>query len=169
MRNASRSNSAIPQYGRAGTTTIATSSTPLRESSSTPGLPGGRRIRVGGTPLFLPPDTPFGEDDEDEEAHEEYTAALREGRLRLPSVSCPAGMPTPDRQNTGKRRQRMSGAGLGVRRGSDEDEDLDDVPESLEAMSGRLVKSSEIEQGIVRVQGGWEERGEGEGKEEPGD
>jgi len=41
-------------------------------------------------------------------------------------------------------------------------------------MSERLVRSSEIEEGIVRVMGGWEERADGEesavmGKEEPGD
>ena len=56
----------------------------------------------------------------------------------------------------------------------DEDDELEDIPESLEAMSERLVRSSEIEEGITRVQGGWEEREEGEesavmGKEEPGD
>ena len=93
---------------------------------------------------------PFEDDEDDEEAHEAYEAAVRDGRARLPSV---------------------------VREGDGEDGDEgapDDVPESLMDMSQRLVRSSEIEEGIVRVQGGWEERAEGEesavmGKEEPGD
>jgi len=110
----------------------------------------GRRRRASQTPLFMPRDTPFGEDDEDEEAHEEYTTALREGRARLPSVS-----------------GRDGG-------NEDEDEGMDDVPDSIMEMSERLVRSSEIEEGIVRVLGGWEERADGEesavmGKEEPGD
>lgn len=131
---------------------------------------GGR----GRTPLFIPRDTPFGEDDEDEETHEEYTNALREGRLRLPSVSRPAGTPEPEEwgRKKGKRSARRA---MSARSMIDEDdEDLDDIPESLEAMSGRLVRISEIEESVVRVQGGWEEKGEGEesavmGREEQGD
>jgi hypothetical protein len=115
-------------------------------------------------------DTPFGDEDEDEEAHEEYTSALREGRLRLPSVSRPAGTPGLDEDDGSRRGKRRSRSRVVV----DEDESLDDIPETLEAMSGRLVRSSEIEEGVVRVQGGWEERAEGEesavmGREEPGD
>ena len=101
----------------------------------------------------MPGDTPFGDDDEDEQAHEAYTTALREGRARLPSVMG----------------DRASGG-----RDEDDDEGLDDVPDDIMDMSERLVRSSEIEEGIVRVMGGWEERVEGEesavmGKEEPGD
>ena len=105
--------------------------------------------------MFMPRDTPFGEDDEDEEAHEAYIQALREGRARLPSV-----------------------VGVGGRRQDDQDGDgdgdEDDVPDGIMEMSDRLVRSSEIEEGIVRVIGGWEERAEGEesavmGKEQPGD
>ena len=99
----------------------------------------------------MPGDTPFGDDDEDEQAHEAYTTALKEGRARLPSVG-------------------------GDRAGSrmDEGDEDEDVPDDIMDMSERLVRSSEIEEGIVRVMGGWEERVEGEesavmGKEEPGD
>jgi hypothetical protein len=176
MRNATRSAS-IPNSRRGGTATpgVGGSATPFRDASATPG-PGGEGARGGryATPLFMPNDTPFGEDDEDEEAHEEYTAALREGRLRLPSVSRPAG---PELDERGSKK----GKGKGKRKfnwrdqiDEDDEDDLDDVPETLEAMSERLVASSEIEEGIIRVQGGWEERAEGEesavmGKEEPGD
>jgi hypothetical protein len=117
----------------------------------------------------LPRDTPFEDDEEDEEAHEQYTAALREGRYRLPSVSRPAGPELDERGKKGKGKKRRL-ASL-----ADEDsDDEDDMPETLEAMSERLVASSEIEEGIVRVQGGWEERADGEesavmGREEPGD
>jgi hypothetical protein len=57
----------------------------------------------------------------------------------------------------------------------DEDEDeVEDVPESILEIGQRLVRSSEIEESVVRVQGGWEELREGEesavmGREEPGD
>ncbi|WWD17775.1 hypothetical protein CI109_102216 [Kwoniella shandongensis] len=157
MRNASRSVSAVPNSRRGGTGTATPSVTPFgREESSTPGphSSGGRR-RMSQTPLFMPRDTPFEEDEEDEEAHEAYEEALREGRLRLPSVSRPAG-------------------GDGSERGDDDDLDLDDVPESIMDIGERLVRNSQIEQGVVRVQGGWEERIDGEesavmGKEEPGD
>lgn len=169
MRNASRSVSAVPNSRRGGE-----SSTPLREASQTPGSSGSRgsggRAGRGPTPLFMSRDTPFGDEDEDEEAHEEYTSALREGRLRLPSVSRPAGTPGLDEDDGSRRGKRRSRSRVVV----DEDESLDDIPETLEAMSGRLVRSSEIEEGVVRVQGGWEERAEGEesavmGREEPGD
>ena len=110
----------------------------------------GRR-RASQTPLFMPRDTPFGEDDEDEEAHEAFTEAVKSGRARLPSVAL----------RDGEERDVEEG-------------DEDDVPESILDMSQRLVRSSVIEEGIVRVQGGWEERAEGEesavmGKEESGD
>lgn len=119
-------------------------------------------------------DTPFGEDDEDEQAHEEYTAALREGRLRLPSVSRPAG-PELEQRGLKKGKGKKRTANWRDEYGDDEDdEELDDIPETMEAMSQRLVASSEIEEGIIRIQGGWEERAEGEesavmGREEPGD
>ena len=118
----------------------------------------------------MPRDTPFGEDDEDEEAHTEYTEALREGRLRLPSLSRPAGPELDERGKKKKGKRKMDWSLVD----DDDDDDLDDMPETLEAMSERLVASSEIEEGIIRVQGGWEERAEGEesavmGREEPGD
>lgn len=120
----------------------------------------------------MPRDTPFGEDDEDEEAHEEYTTALREGRLRLPSVSRPAGADLDDLGKKGKGRKRKAREWSLAEQ--EEEEDGDDIPETMEAMSERLVRSSEIEEGIVRIQAGWEERAEGEesavmGREEPGD
>ena len=129
----------------------------------------GSGLNRDGTPLFIPRDTPFDEDDEDMEAHEEYTLALREGRLRLPSVSRPAGTPAPESPTFSRRGVRRS-----VYDGRDDEEDEDDVPDSLGVMSQRLVRSSEMEERIVRVQGGWEERLEGEesavmGREEPGD
>lgn len=148
--------------------------TPFRGDSTTPfseagesGTGSGSRGRYA-TPLFMPRDTPFGEDDEDEEAHEEYTTALREGRLRLPSVSRPAGPELDDGKKKGKKRKARAWAL------DDDDDDDDDVPETMEAMSERLVASSQIEEGIVRIQAGWEERAEGEesavmGREEPGD
>ncbi|WWC86368.1 uncharacterized protein L201_001244 [Kwoniella dendrophila CBS 6074] len=153
MRNASRSVSAVPNSRRGGTASV----TPFgREDSSTPGPSGsaGRR-RMSQTPLFMPRDTPFDEDEEDEEAHEAYEEALREGRMRLPSVNRPAG------GENGLTRM-------------DDDDDLDDVPESIMDIGERLVRNSQIEEGVIRVQGGWEERAEGEesavmGKEEPGD
>ncbi|WRT64256.1 uncharacterized protein IL334_001187 [Kwoniella shivajii] len=156
MRNATRSVSAVPNSRRGGTSTPSV--TPFgREDSSTPGPSGsaGRR-RMSQTPLFMPRDTPFDEDEEDEEAHEAYEEALREGRLGLPSVNRPAG----------------ESQGL-TRMGEDED-DIDDVPESIMDIGERLVRNSQIEEGVIRVQGGWEERAEGEesavmGKEEPGD
>ncbi|WVR05986.1 hypothetical protein IAU60_003014 [Kwoniella sp. DSM 27419] len=155
MRNASRSVSAVPNSRRGGGGTPSV--TPFgRGESSTPG-PGasnGRR-RMSQTPLFMPRDTPFDEDEEDEEAHEAYEEALREGRLRLPSVSRPAG----EHARVGR---------------AMDDDDIDDVPESITDIGERLVRSSQIEEGVVRVQGGWEERLDGEesavmGKEEPGD
>ncbi|WWC58488.1 uncharacterized protein I303_101031 [Kwoniella dejecticola CBS 10117] len=155
MRNASRSVSAVPNSRRGGT---VSSVTPFgREDSSTPGPSGSAsRRRMSQTPLFMPRDTPFDEDEEDEEAHEAYEEALREGRMRLPSVNRPAG------DESGLTRMR------------DDDDDLDDIPESIMDIGERLVRNSQIEEGVVRVQGGWEERAEGEesavmGKEEPGD
>jgi len=154
MRNATRSVSVTPAPNSrrgGGGSVVPFIGGNGRENSATPGPNGGsgRRRRESQTPLFIPRDTPFGEDDEDEEAHEEYTAALREGRARLPSVGRARG-------------------------DQDEDDGMDDIPDSIMDMSERLVRSSEIEEGIVRVMGGWEERAEGEesavmGKEEPGD
>jgi hypothetical protein len=172
MRNPTRSVSAVPNSRRGGV-----SSTPSARGTSeitpSPDFGGDGREE---TPLFLREgsatptlgfgDTPFGQEDEDEEAHTAYLTALREGRWRLPSVS-------GDKGHRGEGRRSVRKDVL------DDDEDEgeeegDDVPESLEAMSGRLVASSRIEEGILRVQGGWEERGEGEesavmGREEPGD
>ncbi|ODN77894.1 hypothetical protein L202_05001 [Cryptococcus amylolentus CBS 6039] len=155
MRNASRAPS-VANSQRGGE-----SATPFREDSTTPG-PGeaqGRR-RMSQTPLFMPRDTPFDEDEEDEEAHEEYLNALRDGRSRLPSVFRPSG---ETKKGKGKRR-----------RDEEDEDDEDDVPESLENIGARLVRNSEIEEGVVRVQGGWEERSAGEesaviGREEPGE
>lgn len=158
MRNASRAPS-VANSRRGGT------STPFREESSTPGLSGsggmGSRRRMSQTPLFMPRDTPFDDDEEDEEEHEMYLSALAEGRERLPSVSHPAG--------EGRERGRRRGRGR-----KEEEEEEEDVPESVVDIGERLVRNSEIEQGVVRVQGGWEERGDGEesavmGRDEPGD
>lgn len=158
MRNASRAPS-VANSRRGGT------STPFREESSTPGLSGsggmGSRRRLSQTPLFMPRDTPFDDDEEDEEEHEMYLSALAEGRERLPSVSHPAG--------EGRERGRRRGRGR-----KEEEEEEEDVPESVVDIGERLVRNSEIEQGVVRVQGGWEERGDGEesavmGRDEPGD
>ncbi|ORX36089.1 hypothetical protein BD324DRAFT_630107 [Kockovaella imperatae] len=179
MRNPTRSISAtpIPNSRRGGTASTPglggqSGSTPFGRSSVTPFAGRETRESTGrgimdrsATPLFIRADTDF--DEEDEEAHEEYTAALKEGRLRLPSVSRPAGTPAPDGLDNGSGRRS-------VRRSLDIDDDEDDVPESLDAMSQRLVRSSEIEERFTRVQGGWEEREEGEesavmGREEPGD
>jgi hypothetical protein len=131
------------------------SSTPLflRESSATPTIGFG--------------DTPFGQEDEDEEAHSAYLTALREGRWRLPSVSGFSREKSEERRSV--RRDVLDYDDDGEGEG-----DGDDVPDSLEVMSGRLVRSSQIEEGILRVQGGWEEMVEGEesavlGKEEPGE
>lgn len=105
-------------------------------------------------------------DEEDEEAHERYTAALREGRVRLPSVSRPAGgteMGKNERRNLKRRIEE------------EEDElDGDDEPEGMEKLGERLMKASEMEEGVVRVTGGWEERAVGEssevlGREEAGE
>lgn len=157
MRNASRAPS-IANSRKGG------SSTPFREESSTPGFSGfgsmGSRRRMSQTPLFMPRDTPFDEDEEDEEEHEIYLSALAEGRQRLPSVFHPAG--------------EGGGRGRGRGRGREEEEGEEDIPESVVDIGERLVRNSEIEQGVVRVQGGWEERGDGEesavmGREEPGD
>ncbi|KAK4685494.1 hypothetical protein P7C73_g4657, partial [Tremellales sp. Uapishka_1] len=134
-RNASLS--AVPNSRRGGT------STPAREDSATPG-PGASsrtRRRMSETPLFLPAD------EEDEEAHEEYEEALREGRRRLPSVMV----------------------------GEEDDVEMDDdEPDGMRKIGERLVRSSQLEEGVVRVSAGWEEREEGEesavmGREEPGE
>jgi hypothetical protein len=105
-------------------------------------------LRRGGTPLFIPRDTPFGDDEEDEDEHEAYAEALRAGRYRLPSVA--------------------------PREEEEEEENPFDEPEGMMAIGERLVRASQIEEGVVRSHGGWEERGEGEdsavfGREEPGD
>lgn len=96
----------------------------------------------------MPRDTPFGDDEEDEDEHEAYAEALREGRFRLPSV-----LP---------------------RTAGDDEENPDDVPEGMMAMGERLVHASQIEESVIRNASGWEELGEGEasevlGKQEPGD
>lgn len=106
-------------------------------------------------------DTPFGDDEEDEEEHEAYEAALREGRLRLPSVTRPA---SEELQKRKKRHRDLA----------EEEEDDEDIPDSMRRIGERLVRSSEIEEGVLRIQAGWEERLAGEesavlGKEEPGD
>lgn len=138
MRNASRSVSAtpVPNSRRGGS----------RDFSVTPGpgASGGSRA-----PLFIPRDTPFDEDEEDEDEHEAYAAALREGRLRLPSVM--------EREDY-----------------DDDEENPDDMPETMMAIGERLVRASQIEENVIRSVGGWEERGEGEesavlGREEPGE
>lgn len=115
----------------------------------------------------MPRDTPFDQDEEDEEAHQAYLEALREGRVRLPSVSRPAGA-----EVVMSKTQRRS-----VRRAieaEEEEEEGEDEPEGMGAMSGRLVRNSEVEERVVRVYGGWEEREEGEdsavmGREIPGE
>ncbi|KAL7424798.1 hypothetical protein Q5752_000482 [Cryptotrichosporon argae] len=144
-RNASRSVSRTPVPGGGGR--WGESSTPAfgreRSTSYVPGAGAGGRER---TPLFLPRDTPF--DDEDDELHEAYEAALREGRRRLPSV--------------------------GPRDDAADDDVMMDLPEGMREIGQRLVRSSQIEEGVIRSLGGWEEREAGEesavlGKEEPGD
>jgi hypothetical protein len=55
---------------------------------------------------------------------------------------------------------------------ADEDGDVDDIPDGMMRIGERLVRSSEIEEGVNRVQGGWEERADGEesavmGREDP--
>ncbi|TXT09037.1 hypothetical protein VHUM_02511 [Vanrija humicola] len=138
MRNASRSVSAtpVPNSRRGGS----------RDFSVTPGPGASGASRA---PLFIPRDTPFDEDEEDEDEHEAYAAALREGRLRLPSVM--------EREDY-----------------DDDEENPDDMPETMLAIGERLVRASEIEENVIRSVGGWEERGEGEesavlGREEPGE
>jgi hypothetical protein len=154
MRNASRSISTTPAPGQSRRG--GGSATPFRYQSTTPFGTDGRK----GTPLFIPSNTPFGDDEEDEEAHEAYTEALREGRLRLPSVSNPDG---EDEEERGVRRRRYTEEG---------DENVDDIPDGMMRIGERLVRSSEIEEGVNRVQGGWEERADGEesavmGREDP--
>lgn len=136
MRNASRSVSVAQTPGPSASG---------RGWSATPG-PGASGGGRSATPLFYPADTPYDLDEEDEEAHEEYTQALREGRLRLPSVA--------------------------PREDEDEDENPDDVPDGIEKMGERMMLTSIIEEGVVRNYGGWEERAEGEdsdvlGRQEP--
>ncbi|WVF70557.1 hypothetical protein IAT40_005348 [Kwoniella sp. CBS 6097] len=170
MRNASRSVSAVPNSRRGGTTTGST--TPFGTDEYDNGNDGGGdsgRRRLSQTPLFMPRDTPFEDDEEDEEAHEAYEEALRQGRASLPSISRPAGSGSTSGKGK-KRRVNTSYDGYN----EDDDEDFDDVPESIMDIGDRLVRNSQIEEGVVRVQGGWEERADGEesavmGKEEPGD
>lgn len=137
MRNASRSVSVAQTPGPSASG---------RGWSATPGPSGGDRGRSSATPLFYPADTPFDLDEEDEDAHEEYTQALREGRLRLPSVA--------------------------PREDDDDDDNPDDIPEGIEKMGERMMQSSIIEEGVVRNYGGWQERAVGEdsevlGREDP--
>jgi hypothetical protein len=94
----------------------------------------------------MPGDTPFDQDEEDELAHQSYMDALRDGRVRLPSVSRPAGT------DLSKMQRRT------VRREIEQDEEDDDEPEGMESLSERLVRNSEMEERVVRVHGGWEER-----------
>lgn len=162
MRNASRSISTTPAPGQSRRG--GGSATPFgRYDSSTPfgSETGGRK----GTPLFIPSNTPFGDDEEDEEAHEAYTEALREGRLRLPSVSRPDGTPAPDEEERGVRRRRYSEV-------DDDEGNVDDIPDGMMRIGERLVRSSQMEDGVNRIQGGWEERADGEesavmGREDP--
>lgn len=118
-------------------------------------------------------ETPI-DDEEDEEAHEAYTEALREGRLRLPSISRPDGTPAPGEEDDGSsrsvRRRRFDSASL--RGEEDEDGNVEDIPDGMMRIGERLVRSSQIEEGVNRVQGGWEERADGEesavmGREDP--
>lgn len=115
----------------------ATRSVSVAGRESTPAGSGGEGR--GRTPLFISRDTPF--DEEDEEEHEAFDLALREGRYRLPSVM------------------------------EREEEEIVDVPEGIEAIGERLLHSSEIEEGVIRYSGGWEDEGESVvlGREEPGD
>ncbi|BEJ16117.1 hypothetical protein CspHIS471_0507220 [Cutaneotrichosporon sp. HIS471] len=139
MRNATRSASVADpsQSWRGG-------SRNLRDASATPFGAGGR---TRGTPLFMPRDTPFDNDEEDEEEHEAFAEALRDGRFRLPSVA-------PRTQD-------------------EEDENPFDEPEGMMALGERLVHASQIEESVIRNAAGWEEMGEGEtsdvlGPQEPG-
>lgn len=141
MRNATRSASIATTPAPGGR-----SSSHFGRSSVTPGPSASGSSRQ--TPLFIPRDTPFGDDEEDEDEHEAYAEALREGRFRLPSVA--------------------------QRDDDDEDDNPMDEPEGMMAIGERLVRASEIEEGVVRTAGGWQERAEGEesavfGREEPGD
>ncbi len=139
MRNATRSVSvADPGSSWRG------GSRNLRDASATPFGAGGRTR----TPLFMPRDTPFDNDEEDEEEHEAFAEALRDGRFRLPSVA-------PRAQD-------------------DEDDNPFDEPEGMMALGERLIHASQIEEGVYRNAAGWEEMGEGEasdvlGPQEPGD
>ncbi|GMK55372.1 hypothetical protein CspeluHIS016_0204280 [Cutaneotrichosporon spelunceum] len=139
MRNATRSVSvADPGLSWRG------GSRNLRDASATPFGTG----RTSRTPLFMPRDTPFDNDEEDEEEHEAFAEALRDGRFRLPSVA-------PRTQD-------------------DEDENPFDEPEGMMALGERLVHVSQIEESVIRNAAGWEEMGEGEssdvlGPQEPGD
>lgn len=138
MRNASKSATPMPNSRRGGSTT------PLREASGTPGFGGSSAAARSATPLFLPGDTPFDQDEEDELAHQSYLDALRDGRVRLPSVSRPAGTDL-------NKVQRRS-----IRR--DLEQEDDDEPEGMQSLGERLVRNSEMEERVIRVHGGWEER-----------
>lgn len=152
---------------------MTASATPLREASSTPGPYGlggawsGRDGSRGPTPLFIPSDTPFDQDEEDEIAHQAMLEAVRNGRMRLPSVSRPAGA-EEGMNKTAKRslKRRIEQ--------EEEEEGEEDEPEGVERLGERLSRNSEVEDRVVRVYGGWEERGEGEesavmGREMPGE
>ncbi|CAK9781224.1 hypothetical protein CC85DRAFT_289063 [Cutaneotrichosporon oleaginosum] len=139
MRNATRSASVAETGGS------WRGSRNLRDASATPFASGQGRTR---TPLFMPRDTPFDNDEEDEEEHEAFAEALRDGRFRLPSVA-------PREQD-------------------DEDDNPFDEPEGMMALGERLVHASQIEEGVYRNAAGWEEMGEGEesdvlGRQEPGE
>ncbi|EIW72486.1 hypothetical protein TREMEDRAFT_25871 [Tremella mesenterica DSM 1558] len=171
LRNASRSVSAFPNNRNASLTPLRESSKePFGRQSSTPF--GNEQIyenvqgRDGRTPLFISRDTPFEDDEEDEEEHEAYEVALREGRMRLPSVNRPAGSEPGKGKGKGKKRL--------YERYDEEEEEEEDIPDGMERIGDRLMRNSMIEQDVLRVQGGWEEMLEGEesavlGKEEPGD
>lgn len=173
MRNASRSISTtpVPNSRRGGS-----SVTPFASSSSSSSTPFGSdpRGRSSRTPLFIPAGTPFGDgdDEEDEEAHEAYTEALREGRLRLPSVTRPSGTPAPGEEEGGDGERSVRRRRYDDRTLDGDGDNVDDIPDGMMRIGERLVRSSQIEAGVNRVQGGWEERVDGEesavlGREDP--
>jgi hypothetical protein len=124
--------------------------------------------------LFIPYNSLPGDwdDEEDEEAHEAYTEALSRGRLRLPSVSRPSGTPAPGSNEDQEADEERSRSVTGRRYYVDDGDNMHDLPDGMMRIGERLVRSSEIEAGVNRVQGGWEERAEGEesavmGREDP--
>lgn len=54
----------------------------------------------------------------------------------------------------------------------DDEGNVDDIPDGMMRIGERLVRSSQMEEGVNRIQGGWEERADGEesavmGREDP--